>query len=149
LALAFAAVVLDREFRHSSPPAPPAVPSPPPSAITGHAARPDARAILEAYRERVSNVWVEAGGVVEEVLPDDRMGSRHQRLVVRLEAGNELLVSHNIDLAPRVPAGPGDSIQFRGRYEWNERGGVVHWTHHDPDGRMPGGWIRIRGRTYR
>ncbi len=58
-------------------------------------------------------------------------------------------MSHNIDLAPRVPIAVGDTVEFRGQYEWNERGGVIHWTHHDPDGRRPGGWLRHRSRVYR
>jgi hypothetical protein len=37
---------------------------------------------------------------------------------------------------------------LHGRYEWNERGGVIHWTHHDPEGSMPGGWIRCQGAVY-
>ena len=61
-----------------------------------------------------------------------------------------LLVSHNIDLAPRVAdLESGDEILFRGQYEWNERGGVLHWTHRDPDGRRPGGWLQHEGSTYR
>ncbi len=106
-------------------------------------------AIAEAFRERRSEVTVEAEGSVERLLADDREGSRHQRFILRLDDGHTVLVSHNIDLAPRVPLAAGDRVAFRGRYEWNERGGVVHWTHHDPQGRREGGWLRHGGRTYR
>jgi hypothetical protein len=105
--------------------------------------------IAKAFRDRRSGLVVEAAGTVERLLADDREGSAHQRLIVRLAGGQTVLVSHNIDLAPRVPAAPGDRLSFRGQYEWNDRGGVVHWTHHDPAGRRPGGWLRHGGRTYR
>jgi hypothetical protein len=102
------------------------------------------------YEARRSGVVLEGHGIVEKVLADDRDGSRHQRLILRLPSGHTLLVSHNIDLAPRVAdVERGDELGFRGQYEWNDRGGVVHWTHHDPQGRRPGGWLRHRGRTYR
>ena len=106
-------------------------------------------AIAEAFRERRSGEMVEAEGRVERLLADDLEGSAHQRFIVRLAGGQTVLISHNIDLAPRVPAATGDRIAFRGQYEWNDRGGVVHWTHHDPRGRRPGGWLRHADRTYR
>jgi hypothetical protein len=113
------------------------------------AAGRDDVAIADAFESRRSDVWVESAGVVERLLADDRKGSRHQRFIVRLEHGQTLLLSHNIDLAPRVPLDTGDRVRFRGEYEWNERGGVVHWTHRDPAGRHRGGWIEHRGRRYR
>ncbi len=104
--------------------------------------------ILDAFAEQRSGILVETSGVIERTLPDDLEGSRHQRFILRMAGGHTLLVSHNIDLAPRVPLSEGDLVEIRGQYEWNERGGVVHWTHHDPDGNHPGGWIRHRGRLY-
>lgn len=84
------------------------------------------------------------------LLADDHSGSRHQRFIVRLDSGRTLLLSHNVDLAPRIEAlRIGDAVAFRGEYQWNERGGVVHWTHDDPDGRHPGGWVQHGGRVYR
>ena len=115
-------------------------------------ARPElAEGEIEAlYRTQRSDVIVEAEGTVDRLFSDDLRGSRHQRFVVRLPSGHTVLISHNIDLAPRIDSlKAGDPIAFRGEYEWNDKGGVVHWTHHDPDGRHPGGWLRHDGRTYR
>ncbi len=85
---------------------------------------------------------------MRRLLTDDNDGSRHQRFVVQIKNRNTLLIAHNIDLAERVPVGIGDRIRFRGLYEWNELGGLVHWTHHDPHGIEDGGWIRFRRKTY-
>jgi len=63
--------------------------------------------------------------------------------------GQTVLVAHNIDLAERVPLGLGDRLHYRGMYEWNDLGGLVHWTHEDPMGVEEGGWIRYRRKTYR
>ncbi len=83
------------------------------------------------------------------ILPDDNDGSRHQRFILRLDSGRTLLVAHNIDLAPRIPAlQKGDTVAFHGVYEWNENGGVIHWTHRDPVGQHQPGWLRHDGRTF-
>jgi len=111
---------------------------------------PSDGAVERLYEARESGHVVEGRGIVENVLRDDVDGSRHQRFIVRLDSGHTLLVSHNIDLAPRVARiRRGDGIGFRGQYEWNDRGGVLHWTHHDPQERRPGGWLLHDGRTYR
>ncbi len=99
--------------------------------------------------ERRSDTQVQGSGTVTRLLSDDNDGSRHQRFILELASGESLLVAHNIDLAPRV-AGlkAGDTVAFYGVYEWNDRGGVIHWTHHDPRGSHVGGWIEHRGRRY-
>lgn len=110
----------------------------------------DGAATVQAHFEAGrSNVVVEVEGVVSRTLSDDNDGSRHQRFIVRLSNDQTLLVAHNIDLADRVPLSVGDPVRVRGEYEWNEQGGVVHWTHHDPAGRRPGGWVEHEGRRYR
>jgi len=93
--------------------------------------------------------WITVDGTVKRSLPDDNEGSRHQRFILALADGRTLLVAHNIDLAQRVPVKSGDRVSLRGRYESNTRGGVVHWTHHDPDRRRSGGWIEFNGKRYR
>jgi hypothetical protein len=118
-------------------------PSAKPSSSGGCAAE-----IKRALDERRSDVLVECSGDIVKVLDDDNDGARHQRFLVKLDNGVVVKVSHNIDLASRVPAEKGDTLEFKGEFEWNELGGVVHWTHHDPGGRREGGWLRHRGKTY-
>lgn len=107
------------------------------------------QAFAEAFQNWTSDLQLEGSGTVIRILPDDNEGSRHQRLIVELDSGQSLMIAHNIDLAPRV-AGlqEGDRISFYGEYEWNDRGGLMHWTHHDPRGQHPDGWIKHNGKTY-
>lgn len=116
------------------------------------ASTPDTRgadSIADAYTRRLQDVPIQAEGRVVKVLPDDNKGSRHQRFLIDTGYGHTVLIAHNIDLAPRIDAlQAGDTVAFKGEYVWNDKGGVVHWTHHDPDGRHPGGWLRHNGRTY-
>lgn len=102
--------------------------------------------IERAYEARRSGFMITVDARVDRLLPDDNEGSRHQKFLIELESGRRLLVAHNIDLAKRVPMREGDIVRVRGQYEWNKKGGVLHWTHHDPDGSHEGGWIEFEGR---
>lgn len=124
-------------------------PAAPVGSNTPLVARGSDAAFDEAFENRHSNQQLEGEGVVVKMLADDNDGSRHQRFIVRLASGRTLLVAHNIDLAQRIDTlRTGDTVAFFGEYEWNPKGGVMHWTHHDPQGRHPGGWIRYNGQTY-
>jgi hypothetical protein len=106
-------------------------------------------ALQNAFSNRQSDVQVKGGGKVTRILSDDTDESRHQRFILMLGSGETVLLSHNIDLAPRIEGlKTGDTVEFYGEYEWNEKGGVIHWTHHDPTGRHVAGWIRHQGKTY-
>jgi hypothetical protein len=106
-------------------------------------------ALQRAFDNQQSDLQVQAAGVVDKLLSDDNNGSRHQRFIVKLASGQTVLIAHNIDLASRVPGlAVGDSVSVYGEYEWNNKGGVVHWTHRDPAGRHVGGWIKHHGKTY-
>jgi hypothetical protein len=106
--------------------------------------------LAKAFDSRQSNLQVKGVGEIVKVLSDDRDGSRHQRFLLRLGSGQTLLVAHNIDLAPRVVSlAAGDTVEFFGEYEWNTKGGVIHWTHHDPQGTHVSGWLKHQGRTYK
>ena len=109
----------------------------------------DHSVLSRAIANRTSDVQVTASGEVIKVLADDNDGSRHQKFLVRLDSGDTILIAHNIDLAPRVPdLRKGDIIRFNGEYEWNSKGGVVHWTHKDPRSRHVHGWLEHEGNRY-
>ncbi len=120
--------------------------APPSQSVPAH----QTDALHSAIAEQRSGVQVTGEGTVTKLLADDSDGSRHQRFILTLASGQTLLVAHNIDLAPRLDSlRSGDSVEFNGVYEWNPKGGVIHWTHHDPGGRHQGGWLRHAGKIYR
>ncbi len=111
--------------------------------------RDDAQKIDEAFRDHQSNLFVGSKGQVVKILSDDLKGSRHQRFILRLAQGQTVLISHNIDVAPRIEhLKVGDEVYFYGEYVWNDQGGIIHWTHHDPQYRRLGGWLEHQGLRY-
>lgn len=106
--------------------------------------------IQNYYQSKTSGKMVTVTAEVSRVLSDDTHAPRHQRFIITLNSGLTVLVAHNIDLAPRVEKlNTGDEVTIKGQYEWNERGGVLHWTHHDPKGRRDGGLIQHKGKVYK
>ena len=109
----------------------------------------DQNKIMQAYQQQRSNIQVQAQGIVKAVLPDDNQGLKHQKIILKLENGLTVLIAHNIDLAPRIDGlKKGDQLEFFGEYEYNPKGGVIHWTHHDPQGKHIDGWLKYQGRMY-
>lgn len=105
--------------------------------------------IEEAFKKQQSNLQAQASGTVVRLLKDDTDGHKHQKILLRLASGQTILIAHNIDLAPRINTlQKGDTLSFYGEYEYNTKGGVVHWTHHDPKKRHTDGWLKHNGKTY-
>ncbi|NOU00001.1 MAG: DUF3465 domain-containing protein [Gallionella sp.] len=105
--------------------------------------------VANQFSSQQSGQQVSGQGVVVRILPDDNDGSRHQKFIIRLPSGQTILIAHNIDLAPKIGSlQEGDTVEFFGQYEWNEKGGLVHWTHHDPNGSHTAGWLQHQGQKY-
>ena len=108
--------------------------------------------LVKLAKEKRSGQMVEFKARIVKILTDDNDGARHQRFILAIDhtpsPTDSILIAHNIDLAPRVPIETGDTVTVYGQYEWNERGGVVHWTHHDPGGRHADGWIEHDDQRY-
>lgn len=105
--------------------------------------------LQRVFEQQRYDYQVAGKGRVIKLLKDDLKGSKHQRFIVKLESQQTLLVAHNIDLAPKIIGlKVGDWVEFYGEYEWNAKGGVIHWTHKDPRGKHPHGWLRHAGKQY-
>jgi hypothetical protein len=116
----------------------------------GAPARADNAAIAADFAAHRSNGEVTAEGTVVRLLPDQSgPGGRHERFIVDL-AGQHLTVEieHNVSIGSRVPVEIGDQVVVHGEYVWNAQGGLIHFTHHDPQGTHEAGYIIDNGTRY-
>ncbi|MEZ5975695.1 MAG: DUF3465 domain-containing protein [Planctomycetota bacterium] len=107
--------------------------------------------VRQQFKAQRSSVWVKTQGKVVHILPDDNYEPRHQNFLLELAPDLTVKVSHNIDDAPYLTGlKKGDTLKLQGRYEYNEKGGVIHFTHKAdrPTKEKPGGWIEYKGKKY-
>ncbi len=121
--------------------------------LTGCAAQtsPDNSVVCGAYNAGRSRVEVVADGRVTRVLGiQNGRVSPHEGFLMRLNSGCSVIVrvEVNTDLAGTFPVSPGDRVTVKGEYEYYSRGGVIHWTHHDPRFHHEAGFIEIGGKIY-
>jgi len=119
-------------------------------AACGAAAQPDNAAIVADFQNHRSNVEVTADGTVVRLLTDQTSATgTHERFIVKLLTGEITVeVEHNVSIGARAPVAEGDHVIVHGEYVWNAQGGLIHFTHHDPQGTHEGGYIEDNGRTY-
>ncbi len=111
---------------------------------------PDDAAIVQDFQRHRSNVEVTADGTVVRILADRSSNTGvHEQFIVRLTGADLTVeVEHNISIGARVPVADGDRVVVHGEYIWNSKGGLIHFTHHDPNGTHEGGYITDNGKTY-
>ena len=113
-------------------------------------AAPDNETVRRDFAEHRSNVEVTAAGAVTTILADaPGADGTHQRFILRLTGLTQtVLVENNVSIGRRVPIAVGDDVTVHGEYVWNDQGGLIHFTHHDPVHTHEGGWISLRGARY-
>jgi len=118
--------------------------------VTATTTNPDDAAIVQDFQNHQSYVEVTADGTVATIFPDRSSTTGvHEQFIIRLSSGDITVeVEHNISIGRRVPVSVGDSVVVHGEYIWNSKGGLIHFTHHDPQGTHEGGYIKDRGGTY-
>src|ERR1700730_1815280 len=104
-------------------------------------AQPDDAAIVSDFHNHQSTVEVTADGTVVRLMADRTSSAgTHEQFVVKLSSGDiTVAVEHNISIAPRVPVALGDHVIVHREYISNSQGGLIHFTHHDPQGTHEGG----------
>jgi hypothetical protein len=116
-----------------------------PTAVTS-----DNATARRAFDGHTDGVELTITGAVDRVLSDQSGPSGpHERFVVLLaDVSMTVLIEHNLSIAPRVPVAAGETVVVHGEYVWNAQGGLVHFTHHDPDRSHEGGYILYAGKRY-
>lgn len=107
-------------------------------------------AIQSDFTEHRSNVEVTADGQVTRLLSDEHgPEGTHQRFIVQLTGVEQtVLIDNNVDIGRRAAVAVGDAVTVHGEYVWNDQGGLIHFTHHDPAHTHEGGWIDAKGVRY-
>lgn len=88
--------------------------------------------IPRAYVDRVLGERSGASGV-------------HEGFIVRA-GGATYRVEDNVNITGPIPLRRGDVVTLLGQFECDDR--VIHWTHHDPRGRHPSGYIEVNAKLY-
>ena len=110
-------------------------------------------AVYDAWRAQRSNVEVTASGSVARIL-GTRLGPSgdHEGFLLHLRGagghGLTVRVEDNVDITGPIPLQSGDDVEVRGEYIFDPRGGIVHYTHHDPRGRHSSGYVKVHDRLY-
>jgi hypothetical protein len=109
--------------------------------------------VYDAWRTHRSYVQVTASGSVARVL-GTRLGpaGMHEGFLLHLNGaegrGLTVRVEDNTDLTGPIPMSAGDDAVVRGEYIYDPRGGIIHYTHRDPRGHHPSGYVQVNGRLY-
>ena len=113
----------------------------------------DNGAVYDAWRAGRSHIEVIANGSVARMLGTHRGRSgNHEGFLLHLSGsagrGLTVRVEDNVDLTGPIPLSEGQDVVVRGEYIFDERGGIVHYTHRDPRGRHISGYVLVDGKFY-
>jgi len=116
------------------------------------AAKPDNASAMRDIQSGLSGDEVVVEGIVTHVGRSSRGDvGVHEHFDIRISSGaaeQDLLVADNITVGVAAPVRRGDDVIVRGVLEIDPSGPVIHWTHHDPAMRHPGGFVIDGGRMY-
>lgn len=86
------------------------------------------------------------GSVLETLGTRDTRSGTHEGFVVLTREHRHVRIEENTGITGPIPLHLGEPVAVQGQYACDD--GVVHWTHHDPEGRHWEGFITAGGHTY-
>jgi hypothetical protein len=117
----------------------------------GGSSTPDNAAVCSAFSNGQSHAEVTAQGmVVRDFGVRAGRQSPHEGFLMKLSSDCNVVVrvEANTDFTGAFALRRGETVVVKGEYEYYPRGGVIHWTHRDPRGRHPDGFIQVGGKSY-
>ena len=104
--------------------------------------------IIQAQSQQARKVEVTVVAPIEKLLREEDYREPHQRFLLVLSNGTTVLVANDLKYGTFAPVQAGNIVRIHGEYIWNERGGVLHWTHKSDEPNHEGGYIDFNGMRY-
>ncbi|CAN5587272.1 hypothetical protein BH11CYA1_BH11CYA1_24920 [soil metagenome] len=104
--------------------------------------------IIQAQSQQARKVELTVTAPIEKLLREEDYREPHQRFLLALSNGTSVLVANDLEYGTFAPVQAGNIVRIKGEYIWNERGGVLHWTHKSDEPRHESGYIDFNGMRY-
>jgi hypothetical protein len=121
------------------------------ASCAGKPEKPDNSLVCATFSGQGSKQEVLAQGEIVDMLGMQTGPSgEHEGFLLKLTGDCDLLVrvETNVGITGPVPLHSGETVVVKGEYEYEAAGGVIHWTHHDPEGRHVAGYVLAAGKLY-
>lgn len=104
--------------------------------------------IIQAQSQQARKVELTVTAPIKKMLREEDYREPHQRFLLMLSNGTTVLVANDLQYGTYAPVQEGNVVRIHGEYIWNERGGVLHWTHKSDEPRHESGYIDFNGMRY-
>jgi hypothetical protein len=103
-----------------------------------------------AWQQRLSGVQLSMEGKISRVFSAGETDAGQQKFVLQLAQGQSVTVIHDATLGAAIEGlAVGETIEVSGEYHWTADGGIMRWTHRNPEDNRQAGWVNYKGRLYR
>jgi hypothetical protein len=92
-----------------------------------------------------AEVYIPRATVVRVLGERNGRSGEHEGFIIAAQ-GRTYRIEDNVHITGPIPLQRGDTVTLLGQFECNDD--VIHWTHHDPRGRHPSGYIEVNSKLY-